>query len=90
MPRLKHRVLCGDTERRDKDRKTLKLDLHGPGRNVRLEISDISRPLLANLPDVLIDLLEVVSYVYAVDSATSRDGETDRNMVSRGGEIFGL
>ena len=80
MPRPKHLVLCSGAGGRDKDRKTLTLDLHGPGRNVRLEISDISRPLLANLPDILVDLLEVASYVYAADSATSRGGESDRNM----------
>jgi 7-cyano-7-deazaguanine synthase in queuosine biosynthesis len=80
MPRPKHLVLCGGAEGRDEDRKPLKLDLHGPARNVRLEISDISQPLMANLPGVLVDLLEVASYVYAADSATSRGGETDRNM----------
>ena len=80
MPRPKHLVTCGGAERQDGDRKILKLDLHGATRNVRLQISDISRPLLVNLPDVLIDLLEVASYVYAADSATSRGGETDGNM----------
>jgi hypothetical protein len=35
---------------------------------------------LANLPDVLVDLLEVASYVYAADSAISHGGETDADM----------
>ena len=35
---------------------------------------------LANVPDVLADLLEVASYVYAADSAISRGGEIDAQM----------
>ena len=80
MPRPEHLVLCGGAERQTGTGRLLKLDLHGATRNVRLQISDISRPLLVNLPDVLIDLLEVASYVYAADSAISRGGETDGNM----------
>ena len=47
--------------------------------NVRLKIADISRRLLAH-SNVLIDLLEVASYVYAADSAIPRGGRTDAQM----------
>jgi hypothetical protein len=50
---------------------------------VRLQISDISRRLLANIPDVLADLLEVACYVYAADSAIGRGGSTDAQMGAR-------
>lgn len=80
MPRREHLVLCGGAEKPHGDRTTRKLDLHGAARNVRLQISDVSRPLLANLPGVLVDLLEVATYVYAADSAISRGSETDGNM----------
>ena len=62
---------------------SLRLALHGRSPNVRLQISDISRRLLANVPDVLADLLEVASYVYAADSAISRGGKTDTQMGRR-------
>ena len=65
------------------------LNLHGPSANVHLKIADISKRLLANIPDVLVDLLEVASYVYAADSAISRGGRTDGGWVCDGGERFG-
>ena len=54
------------------DEKLVTLNFHGASANVRLEIEDISRRLLANLSDVHADLLEIASYVYAADSAASR------------------
>jgi len=80
MARREHLVLCGGVERQQGDASVLKLDLHGATANVRLQISDISRPLLVNLPDVLVDLLESASYVYAADSAIPRSGNTDASM----------
>src|SRR4051812_39395157 len=80
MPRAEHLVLCGGVERQKGRAAALKLNLHGAEPNVRLRISDISRRLLVNIPDVLVDLLEVASYVYAADSAISRGGATDANM----------
>ena len=58
-------------------------NLHGRSPNVRLKISDISSRLLTNIPDVLVDLLEVASYVYAADSAILRGGRTDAQMGKR-------
>ena len=77
-------VLCGGVEEPQvASGQSLRLDLHGRSPNVRLQISDISRRLLANVPDVLADLLEVVSYVYAADSAISRGGKIDAQMGRR-------
>ena len=61
----------------------LNLNLHGASRNVHLKIEDISRPLVANIPDVSADLLEVATYIYAADSASSRGGKTDAQMGAR-------
>ena len=47
----------------------MRLDLHGPRANVKLSISDIARKLLVNIPDQLVDLLEIATYVYAADGA---------------------
>jgi hypothetical protein len=81
MPTNEHLVLCsGATARPRGDEKLLILNLHGASANVRLEIEDISRRLLANLSDVHADLLEIASYVYAADSAVSRGGKTDSHL----------
>jgi hypothetical protein len=84
MPTNEHLVLCGGaTAQRDGDAARLQLNLHGPSANVRLEIEDISRRLLANISDVHADLLEVVTYIYAADGAIPRGGKTDPQLGAR-------
>jgi hypothetical protein len=81
MRRNEHLVQCGGVEHSGRaSGHSLHLNLHGRDANVRLQISDISRRLLANIPDVLADLLEVASYVYAADGAVGRGGRTDAQM----------
>jgi 7-cyano-7-deazaguanine synthase in queuosine biosynthesis len=53
----------------------LRLNLGGRDANVSLQIDDISRRLVAEVPDVLTDLLEVATYVYCADQLISRGGE---------------
>jgi Queuosine biosynthesis protein QueC len=85
MPTDEHLVLCGAAAASGRrGRKAhLHLELHGPSRNVRLQINDISRPLLANISDVHADLLEIASYIYAADSAIPRGGKTDTQLGAR-------
>ena len=76
-----HLVLCGGLKwPRAGSVLSLDLNLHSTSPNVRLQISDISRRLLTNIPDVLVDLLEVASYIYAADSVIPRGGRTDAQM----------
>jgi 7-cyano-7-deazaguanine synthase in queuosine biosynthesis len=84
MPAYEHLVLCGGADATPKaSARSLRLNLRGTSANVRLHISDIGRRLLANIPDVLTDLLEVATYVYAADGAISRGGKTDAQMGAR-------
>ena len=84
MPKREHLVLCGGLARPKSDgAHILQLSLHGPEQNVRLQIQDISRRLVSNIPDELVDLLEVASYVYAADSAIPRGGKTDAQLGAR-------
>src|SRR6187200_1446119 len=84
MPTREHLVLCGGVEGpKVGGRATVRLDLHGPRSNVKLSISDIARKLLVNIPDRLVDLLEVATYVYAADGAIFRGGKTDSEMGAR-------
>ena len=84
MPRIEHLILCGGADgRRRADTKSLRLNLYGPSKNVHLKISDIGERVIANIPNVLIDLLEVATYIYAADSAIPRGGPTDEQMGKR-------
>ncbi len=48
------------------------MDVHGTGKNINLRIDYISRSLLANVPDLLLDLLEIASYIYCADQRLPR------------------
>ncbi len=48
------------------------MDVHGKGKNVNLRIDCITRSMLANVPDLLLDLLEIAAYVYCADQRLSR------------------
>ena len=75
-----HLVLCGGEP--GKGAETLLLDLRQGG-NVCLQITDIGKRLVANIPDVLVDLLEIAAYVYAADSALPRGGTSDARLGER-------
>jgi hypothetical protein len=76
-----HLVLCGGLQSNKTDEaRTYRLNLTEPGRNVALRISDVSRTLVTNLPDVLIDLLELAAYVYCADGTVRRGGSTMAQM----------
>lgn len=53
----------------------LALDLDRNNGNVNLRIENLTRPLAANLPDVLVDLIEIAAYVYSADQAITRGGD---------------
>lgn len=78
-------VLCGGVpnERRH-DETVLLLDVDAPvaspGR-VNFNIGQITRPMVADIPDRLVDLLEIAAYVYAADQFVGRGG---RSMLAMG------
>jgi hypothetical protein len=80
MPTNEHLVLCGGTVGPPGLGARVSLNLHGKSANVHLQITDISERLLANVPDALVDLVEIASYIYAADSAISRGGPADAEM----------
>jgi 7-cyano-7-deazaguanine synthase in queuosine biosynthesis len=84
MPTNEHLVLCGGLSGpRKPGTVSLSLDRHGKSGNVRLKIPDISKRLVANIPDTLVDLLEIACYIYAADSAIRRGGPADEQMGMR-------
>jgi 7-cyano-7-deazaguanine synthase in queuosine biosynthesis len=74
-------VLCGGAERAGPE-SILRLALDGRSQNVMLKLEDISKRLVQNVPDRVIDLIEIASYVYCADQATSRGGDAQVGMGS--------
>jgi hypothetical protein len=84
MPQNEHLVLCGGVLKpAAPGTSALDLNIYGESPNVTLKVHDISRRLVANIPDELADLLEIASYVYAADSAVPRGGKIDAQMGAR-------
>ena len=77
-----HLILCGGAKRSSRqkcwrDASRVELRTGRQSGNVHLRISDIGQALTANLPNLDIDLLEIATYVYCADQATSRGGEKE-------------
>lgn len=70
-------VLCGGAGIPSDDAdKSIQMDVQGEVRNVNLKIEDISRAMVGNVPDILLDLLEVAAYVYCADQRLMRGRPT--------------
>ena len=48
------------------------MDVQGPASNVKLRIDYITRAMVGNVPDLLIDLLEIAAYIYCADQRLLR------------------
>lgn len=72
-------VLCGGAKRAGGD-STLRLALSGRSQNITLKLEDISKRLVSNVPGLLIDLVEIATYAYCADQATSRGGAAQVGM----------
>jgi hypothetical protein len=58
----------------------MRLALTGTRQNASLKLEDVGRMMVANVPDLLVDLVEIATYVYCADQATSRGGDAQRGM----------
>ena len=74
-------ILCGGlaaaTGARGKP--AVALDLRQPDGNVALKLLDISGRMTANMDPVLVDLIEIATYVYCADQAATRGGPTSQD-----------
>ncbi|MGA2172610.1 MAG: sigma factor-like helix-turn-helix DNA-binding protein [Sedimentisphaerales bacterium] len=76
--------LCGGSEQPrgriyPPDTETIPLILWGRNTNIALKISDLTRKMVANLPALYADLLEIATYVYCADQTTPRGGSGARD-----------
>ena len=73
-------VLCGGASAaasRSERRPPVALNLQGSNANVFLRIDAISDAMARNIPEVLIDLVEIAVYAFAADQAAGRGGIRD-------------
>jgi hypothetical protein len=58
----------------------LRLSTSGQSQNIVLELEDIGKKMVKRVPDLLADLIEIATYVYCADRATTRGGLAQRAM----------
>ena len=73
-------ILCGGITLGESDplrngRLIVELNAKGPEPNVNIRLMDLAKVFLKHISPRLEDLLEIASYVYSTDCATSRGGE---------------
>jgi hypothetical protein len=82
MPR-EHLILCGGAAAPagrawgNVPRVVLDAPQPGDGGNIHLRVEDITRAMVADLPDVVADLVELATYVYCADQAICRGGKAE-------------
>lgn len=75
MKRHHRLILCGGVSNPTRERiPCLKLDLWGNKPNVFLKLGNITDRVIKRPPAVLLDLLDVATYVYAGDQCVPRGG----------------
>ena len=74
-------ILCGGlaAPASARGKSALALDLQPLNGNVMLKLRDISGRMTANMAPVLVDLLEIATYVYCADQAATRGGPTSQD-----------
>ena len=75
-----HHVKCFDPLENSGGNEQLRFEIDGKPKRIELKIGSLSRSLVANLPDVVLDLIEIAAYVYAIDASVSRGGPKDQQM----------
>jgi hypothetical protein len=75
-----HHVRCQPPAATPDGKERLRFDVDGDPKSVTLRIEGLTKPLIADLPDWALDLLEIAALVYGIDSAVSRGGPTLRQM----------
>ncbi|WP_020473429.1 hypothetical protein [Zavarzinella formosa] len=70
-----HLILCGhlcDLALPTGAPEAVRLRIRGPGRNVYLRIEDLQRSMYKDVPDSLLDLIDIAAYVYCADQVIPR------------------
>ncbi|MBT8418374.1 MAG: hypothetical protein KJO42_13120, partial [Silicimonas sp.] len=79
-PPSEHIVTCFAPRADGRGDELLRFDIDGKAKAVELKIGHMRKSVVAALPDIAIDLIELAAFVYAIDSSISRGGLTVRQM----------
>ncbi len=74
-----HKIYCGGIKP-GKNADCITLNVEGIEPNINLKINAISRSLVTNIPNELLDLMEIAAYVYCADQKIKRGGAVLQNM----------
>jgi len=77
VPPSGHIVTCHRPLANRESDEQLRFEIDGEAKSVSLRISQMSRHLVSELPEVAIDLIELAAFVYAIDASVSRGGLVD-------------
>ena len=75
-----HHVKCLEPLQSSSGNEQLRFEIEGQRKSIDLKIGSLSQSLVANLPDAVLDLIEIAAFVYAIDASISRGGPADQNM----------
>ena len=75
-----HVVTCFAPQADSRGDEQLRFEIDGKSKGVALQIGHMRKSLVAALPDIAIDLIELAAFVYAIDSSVSRGGLADQQM----------
>ena len=83
--RYERLFICGNAQKPREaklpvDANEIPLVLWGPDANITLKICDITERMVADLPPIYEDLLEIAAYVYCADQAVPRGGSGARDI----------
>ncbi|WP_423069074.1 hypothetical protein [Devosia sp. CN2-171] len=74
-----HLIFCG-SDAAAAPPYALRLNLSGPSQNLQVRLGDLGQKLVKDVPDRLVDLVDIAAYVYGSDLAYSRGGPVARQM----------
>lgn len=80
VPRPEYSVTCFAPLADREGDEQLRFEIDGNVKSFSLRIGHLSRQLVAQLPGIAIDLIEIAAFVYAIDSSISRGGHADQQM----------
>lgn len=83
-----HNILCSVPADDRSGNERLHFELDGQPKSVNLRVGGLSKVLVSRLPDLVLDLIEIATLVYAVDACVSRGGRADQNMAAKWHRVF--
>lgn len=82
------RIECQPTVSDANGNLLLRFTIDDLSKSAKIKLGDLTRKLVGNIPDLSLDLIEIASWIYAIDSAVSRGGLADQKMGKSWHRVF--